>query len=369
LLLQDPVLNNPDNTIASDETSTIISVNRLSLPPDGIINVKFRFEDESEPRDDAETYRFKVQETGFINVSDLVNYLQSADTGLSFASKEEVLQALNIAMSRYPTISDKIAIHGANRYFPLGAGTERYDLGRGLMALKGFFTSVRTATHRLLLNVNLSNAVSYDDIPLSRLIDVYKAKEASNPLLHKFLHGIRVLVKYTSTNHMNEKKIMSRTRVVYGLASTKDGSTIKDVNKRPQVSHLGANVRNVIFWRNDEHSDKGGVYTSIEDYFSTVHRVTISSPGHLVNIGNRDHPVYMPADFCHVLPGQFYNGVLTPSQTQEMLKVACRKPADNARSIMQEGIQVLGFSNGQQASVSGHHHLIDIRISVIFRSC
>ena len=63
----------------------------------------------------------------------------------------------------------------------------------------------------------------------------------------------------------------------------------------------------------------------------------------VVNVGNKENPSYLPAEVCIVLPGQFSQSKLDPSQTQEMIKFAVRKPWENADSITQEGIRTVGL--------------------------
>lgn len=62
----------------------------------------------------------------------------------------------------------------------------------------------------------------------------------------------------------------------------------------------------------------------------------------VVNVGNLQNPMYLPAEVCMVLPGQPSNAKLSPSQTAQMIKFAVRKPVFNAESIVTSGAQVIG---------------------------
>ena len=53
--------------------------------------------------------------------------------------------------------------------------------------------------------------------------------------------------------------------------------------------------------------------------------------------------MYMPAEYCDVLPGQVSMKKLNPDQTARMIKVACRRPHENAQSIVDESGAVLGL--------------------------
>lgn len=64
----------------------------------------------------------------------------------------------------------------------------------------------------------------------------------------------------------------------------------------------------------------------------------------VVNVGNRENPSYLPAEVCLILPGQTVKRRLSPNQTQNMITFACRKPFENANSIIGDGKAVLGLN-------------------------
>ena len=67
----------------------------------------------------------------------------------------------------------------------------------------------------------------------------------------------------------------------------------------------------------------------------------------VVNVGNRENPSYLPAEVCVALPGQTIKRRLSPDQTAEMIKFACRKPSENGNSIVVDGKVVLALNPGQ----------------------
>lgn len=76
-----------------------------------------------------------------------------------------------------------------------------------------------------------------------------------------------------------------------------------------------------------------------------------SSP--VVNVGSSLRPNYLPAEVCVMLPGQPVKRKLNSQQTQEMIKFACRTPAQNATSIVQDGKQVLSLKDNSTLSQFG----------------
>lgn len=51
----------------------------------------------------------------------------------------------------------------------------------------------------------------------------------------------------------------------------------------------------------------------------------------------------MPPELCIVLPGQVAKKKLSQTQTEKMVSVACRTPAQNAELIVGEGARVMGI--------------------------
>ena len=76
----------------------------------------------------------------------------------------------------------------------------------------------------------------------------------------------------------------------------------------------------------------------------------------VVNVGNREHPCYLPSEACQVLPGQPLGKKLSPDETRLMIEFACRQPKANADSIMGEGRKILCLTppkNAKLVSVLG----------------
>jgi hypothetical protein len=62
----------------------------------------------------------------------------------------------------------------------------------------------------------------------------------------------------------------------------------------------------------------------------------------VVNVGTAENPSYLPADVCEVVPGQEAKSKLSPVQTAKMIEFAVRVPADNAQSIVDNGLSIIG---------------------------
>ena len=83
------------------------------------------------------------------------------------------------------------------------------------MAIRGYYSSIRTATSRLLLNVNSITAVFYLESKLSDLIDKHKHNNGpSMDALQSFLKFVRVKKLHLP----REEKLPRKTGTVFGIA-------------------------------------------------------------------------------------------------------------------------------------------------------
>lgn len=73
----------------------------------------------------------------------------------------------------------------------------------------------------------------------------------------------------------------------------------------------------------------------------------------VVNCGTRENPTYFPVEACEVQPGQPFGSKLSPNQTSNMLGFAVmgRKPAQNAQSIVTNGVSLLGLGEQQNPTL------------------
>lgn len=389
LLLEEHFASNL-KSIATDYKSTLISA--VELPNKGAYDVRYRDEYEDEYPEDPKIYRVTCQATGSLQPSDLFSYLSSTSAMAMFESKAEILQAMNIVMGHSPKSDRSIASVGASKHFSVHPDSaERFDLGGGLQVLRGFFVSVRTATARLLVNVQVKYAACYEEGPLKTVISAYQNANSQNLYkLESFLKRVKVRVMHI------QRKNKVRIKTIAGLATLRDGSSLEHP---PRVTAYGAGPKDVAFFLNPGQqqsaqpgaggSGKGkkgkkkdpktgpepaGRYISVADFFlqGKHSKMTVASLSRstcfltdileynvktdpkipVVNVGTRESPSYLPAEVCFVQPGQPAGVKLAPNQTRNMLNFAVRSPAENAKFIVEKGVQVLGLSTQNETLVS-----------------
>ncbi|KAL8792281.1 MAG: hypothetical protein Q9195_005160 [Heterodermia aff. obscurata] len=352
--------------IATDFKSNLISRNDLEIEEESY-QVTYRADDEDEAAPNARQYRVRLQSTGLLTVSELMSYLTSSQADLMFGSKEQIIQALNIVVGHWPKAASTITTVAANRHFDLNAGPQdRMSLGAGLQAIRGFFVSVRAATARILVNVQVKNMAFYDEGPLDKIMHVYMQQNGPNKfVLAKFLNKLSIDVTHITRTNRSGRRV-PRIKAIQGLATRDDGQNLAHPPKVPQY---GAGAKEVQFFfdeagegaSNKPKSPVGGKkgkkaskagpeplsqsgYISVYDFFLQRHGITIRDTNlPVVNVRTRDDPSYIPAQVCEVLPGQPAKSKLSPFQTAQMIRFAVRRPPYNAQSIATSGGRLLGF--------------------------
>ncbi|KAJ8132328.1 hypothetical protein O1611_g1296 [Lasiodiplodia mahajangana] len=364
LLLEDYFLPYKHD-IATDFKSNLICRHELDVRDDDYI-VTYRPEEEDTPGPNAIKYHIRLQFTGSLTLSELINHLTSTQAGLMFGSKDEIIQALNIVLGHHPKAEPSVATIAANRHFSMNApAQDRRSLGAGLEVIRGFFMSVRAATARILVNVQVKNMAFYNEGPLDKIMLNYMSVNGPGKMgLLKFVKGLSVEVTHIKRLNSRGQRI-PRIKKVQGLATRDDGSNLAHPPKVPQ---FGAGAKEVQFFldspassssqaapagggkkkggkgaKPSSGSSSAGSYISVFDFYKQRYNIQVQDPTlPLINIGKKDDPAYIPAEVCHVRPGQPARTNLTPLQGQEMIRFSVRRPIQNARSIATSG-QLLGL--------------------------
>jgi eukaryotic translation initiation factor 2C len=172
----------------------------------------------------------KIQLVNSYSVSELFKYVSASSFSGAYTAKEDVRQALNIVFARAPNFEANISSMGQNKFFPFNhtfgnhANFESMDLGAGLLALRGYYSSVRLGPQRVLLNLNVASAAFYEPGPLHQLMNKFVGrKDKTNRRvlqdLSSFIKGLKVLTKYTTEKDASGKTInVQKVKSVYGLA-------------------------------------------------------------------------------------------------------------------------------------------------------
>lgn len=231
LFLQQPQSIAISDSICSDFKSTLFS--RILLDDDSTAcNIVYRSEFETEPAPRATVYHVRLEHTKTLQVRRLLEFLTTTNLPTAFDEKYALLQAFNVFLNHYAKSQGNLVTIGS-KTFPKDAVGR--DLGGGLMAIRGFFSSVRAATGRILVNVNVCCSAFYRPGPLVNLISAHGLQDKYQ--LEKFLKGARVKTTHTGTPSI---------RTIAALASLSDGQGSNQ--PRPKVPEFGAGPKQVQFW-------------------------------------------------------------------------------------------------------------------------
>lgn len=280
------------------------------------------------------TYRALVEELGTVSVKDLLKDL--AQPTSTYPSKLETIQALNVIMAHGPSSDGRIATAGGNKFYPFGnhPQVQMADLGSGLQALRGYFSSVRTSVNRILVNVNVATRAFYKPGPLIGLMQEFTGgPPPSNAYQQKRLAAFFRKLRF-ETNYIPDTDKKGKAKM-----GPKGPLTKRKVHMLADLSYYGKNAGNVTF---SEVGANGKVTDiSVKDYFKKRYNITLSAAqAPLVNYGTTKDPKWIPAELCTILPGQLAKGLLLGPQTSEMIRFAARRPHQNAESITGDGLNV-----------------------------
>jgi eukaryotic translation initiation factor 2C len=244
LLLESEEMASHRGNLATDFKSTLISKNQLK-DKNGIFEITYRSDGEDEPATGAQVYRVKVQWSGTFSFGNLVELMNSTSLGgdQTGPNKHEYTQALNIFLNHYVKSANNLATIGSSKSFSLASNALRGDLGSGLEVMRGFFSSVRLATSRILVNINVSHGAFYRAGTLPALMNSFGSQNTI--ALERFLKLVRV-----QTNHLKEKRnkanqVIPRVKTIFGLARKDDGHGSQHP---PRVKQHGAGAKDVEFW-------------------------------------------------------------------------------------------------------------------------
>jgi eukaryotic translation initiation factor 2C len=221
------------------------------------------------PGGTARTYVVKVAYTGDFSVADLVSYLRSSDASTRYERKLEIIQVLNILLGHQPHSRQDVISIGGNKHFAITRGsTTSWNLGDGLEALRGYYKSVRAATGRILVNINVSHSVFIQSGKLDDLVKSCFKRPGTWGLTavstDKFLKRLRV-----ETTHLPVKKNKAGTKIpriktIFGLARENDGRGTD--SHPPKVPYLGAGAKQVEFFLSS-NGGATGHYISVYKFF------------------------------------------------------------------------------------------------------
>ncbi|KAH9474635.1 Protein argonaute PNH1 [Psilocybe cubensis] len=293
-------------SVAHDHSAKLIS--SKTLPQPLAIRVPFYDEDESGAKPGGKEYTLTFTFTQNIDTSGLVQYLQG-DPQYRDYDIMPILSALNLILAAFPNRSSGSGVMvGRNRFF-FPTAAQPFNLGGGLEAWKGFYSSVRPAHNQLMVNVNACTTAFYTPGNLADAMTAFRnASFGARPAA--FVKGVRV-----RTTHLGYKKTVKR------------------------LSNMNSNQHKF-------PAEEFGREVTVAEYFKLKYKIQLRYPEMpLVDVGGQKGN-FLPAELCEILPNQPFKGKLTDEHTAAMITTAAKPPNINAAAIVGPGLTELGFRPG-----------------------
>lgn len=239
-------------------------------------------------------------------------------------ARKDAIQALNIIVAGTPNKDKTVFQSGQNKFFrfPRDKSTyDKYDLGKCLLAVRGYYSSIRTATGRILLNLNSQCSPFY---PESNLFTLMKRFGLQDPSLEAFIQKLRVRTEYMKTSG---GKTIVRVKTIKGFSHVRrqdrypGGKPKFDKDEPKMIGNASIELGNCDTIK-FTYSDKE---ISVTRYFQEKYNIQLEeSTTYVVNCGTDDKPTWIPPELCTVMPGQPYRGKLSEEQTAAMILIAAR---------------------------------------------
>ncbi|KAF8699513.1 PAZ protein, partial [Rhizoctonia solani] len=293
---------------AHDNANRLVSMKEI--PVTGVaqvfsILITYSEEGDNSSDENSKTYRISLRPTNVHDTENMTKYISGADAAFD---PQPMLAAFNILLSKYP--SQHGVMVGHNKWF-FPSLHQSSDIGVGLEAYRGYFSSVRPSFQQLMVNVNVATTVFYKPGPLAKLF--FDFGPAGQHQLKVFVHKLRIEMRHTG----------------------------RVMRKQIKGIRLDSNARTYLFKCDEYNNEK----ISVEAYYKRKYKITLRNPLlPLVDIsGNKERPILVPPEICTILPNQPFRGKLPDEYGAAMIRVACQPPNVNATSIIGEGLSSLGL--------------------------
>ncbi|KAF9444196.1 argonaute-like protein [Macrolepiota fuliginosa MF-IS2] len=293
-------------SVAHDHSAKLVA--RKQLPESLTIRVPFYDEDEDPPAPGApagKEYTLVVKFVQELETESLKRVI-AGDPQYRTHDIMPIISAFNLILAAHPTRSGGGGVMvGRNKFF-MPSNNPSMPLGGGLEAVRGFYSSVRTAHRQLMVNVNVCTTAFYKPGNLADALSEF-LRTGFGARATAFVKGLRI-----KATHLGYRKTIKRA--------------------------VDDSARSYKF-------DSGEYGTiSVEEYFRKKYKITLRYPElPLVDVGGQKIN-YLPAELCEIIPHQPFRGKLLDEHTANMITYAAKPPNVNAQAIESQGLQELGFN-------------------------
>ena len=295
-----PELKNLGEGIATDYTSLVVTSSKISLGPSETKTFVIEYYDTEFPEGRVLTrgkpFQLKLSLAGTTSSADLSRYIMSGPANSSEAvdsdsADSKAVQTLNIVMQSHPNKELGVYQGGRNKFFHYPTDPDifnNFDLLGGLIAVRGYYSSVRFSTSRTLLNLNRQCSPFYKSINVHDLIQLFQKMSPGNwQALEYFLKRLRIKTSYIKGP---DGSPIRKVKTVNGLSHKMEQDPVTEKPRGNADLNCG-NAMEIKFKRAGRPLE-GPV--SVRDYFQTGEHSTsfkIDGANHYLEYGlTLSHP-------------------------------------------------------------------------------
>eukprot|EP00250_Pteridium_aquilinum_P010933 c19724_g1_i2 orf=424-3309(+) len=231
-----------------------------------------------------------IRHVSTLNRKNLEDFLK----GKQVPTPQEHLQALDVLLREHPALHF-IAV--SRSFFKGDLGS--VQLEGGLVALNGFYQSLRPTENGLQLNIDLSTTAFHANIPV---IEFLSQQFRTFDPRYRLTDVVRVKVK----------KALARLKVQVVHRHTP---------RRYRISGLSTSPTKDL-----KFPLEGGEEMRVVDYFKLTYNYVIEFPELPCLQVQANKPSYLPMEVCVICDGQKYGGKLNDRQTTRLRGLACVLP-------------------------------------------
>lgn len=364
IMIKEPFFAEAKGAIATDYASIILTTTKL---PEDRKEIKLTHFSKG---DDPTTSKAKpltalVEYDKEIRLKELQDHLSKPYETKSAMNKDEVLQALNIILKQEPNLKpNSFSSSDGSKFYSTSKPGEPLEDLPWVVAYRGFYASVRSSTSRLLANINVSTSAFYKEGLVHEIIKDIKSSGVAPAAAARILKNRRV-----STSYCGYKKF----KIIRGFARNPehvpDSGSNEFLNaKEASFEHEGK-PWTVAEWFAARYTpvqhpelpvldlgklvlptgpDQGTQSNEEQQANSSTAGTSSAVPVSTTQDDAKSDPRHwVPAEFCYLLPGQAYGKQMTGKETDSMLEIAQRRPAQNANRIVDAATRIFDFVDGK----------------------
>ena len=185
--------------IAHDSSKTIISARRLDIEGERFeFTLRFYFADDG-PSDTNKEYKVQIVPQRDLTSKELQDYVTGVPSAKDYDSST-IIRALNIILAKFPSsglsANRQIVNFGQQRFFIIE--TSPRELGGGLVAYRGYYSSIRPSFGRVLCNINVCTAAFFKPMNLGEMLNqVFGGRGGGGGgVQYKSINGLKVATTY-----------------------------------------------------------------------------------------------------------------------------------------------------------------------------